>query len=136
MHLHMPRIRRAMLTLGFMGIVGAIMLFVLLAGTVALLTWKTFELVTAMPDRIIRWVGQTVANLGSEASQAQGQDVIGLSKGSGHQISGAAGTLAAGGSLKSIYAKDKQGYAGGGNQEAPLAAGDVAGKDTIKKGNV
>jgi len=46
----------SMQTLGAIGIVGSIFLFVFLAGTVALLTWKTFDLVTAVPDRIIRWM--------------------------------------------------------------------------------
>jgi len=68
----------SMVTLGSIGIVGSIFLFVFLAGTVALLTWKTFDLVTAVPDRIIRWIGQQIAPLGNEAAQAQGRDVIEL----------------------------------------------------------
>lgn len=42
-----------------------------------------------VPDRILRWVGQSIHNLGSEASQAMGQDVIGGAKSAGHTASGA-----------------------------------------------
>lgn len=84
---------KSMQALGSLGIVGNIFLFVFLAGTVALLTWKTFDLVTAMPDRIIRWIGQQIQPLGNEASQAQARDVIGQTDSTSGRMSGAAGTI-------------------------------------------
>ena len=53
-----------------LGIVGCVFMFIITCGTIALLTWKLFDLVTQMPDRIIRWVGQQIVNLGNEAGTA------------------------------------------------------------------
>ena len=55
-----------------LGIVGCIFMFIIIAGAVTLLTWKLFALVTQMPDRIIRWLGQQIAHLGSESAEALG----------------------------------------------------------------
>lgn len=61
----------------FIGVTSAISLFVILGMLIGITTWKLFTLVTAMPDRIIRWVGQLLHNLGAEgqelATQAQGE---------------------------------------------------------------
>jgi len=102
----------SMVTLVSIGIVGSIFLFVFLAGTVALLTWKTFDLVTAVPDRIIRWIGQQIAPLGNEAAQAQGRDVIGLSSQTAHQTSDAGAKLVAG----TVVAQGAAEGGGGGKQ--------------------
>ncbi|MCR4666751.1 MAG: DotA/TraY family protein [Desulfovibrio sp.] len=59
-----------------LGIVGCIFLFIIICGATTLLTWKLFELVTQMPDRIIRWIGQQIASLGSESSQAMGMNTF------------------------------------------------------------
>jgi conjugal transfer/type IV secretion protein DotA/TraY len=56
------------------GVGSAVALLVILGTVLMILTWKMFELTTSMPDRIIRWVGQLLQNLGDEghgmASQA------------------------------------------------------------------
>ncbi|MBO4369057.1 MAG: DotA/TraY family protein [Desulfovibrio sp.] len=58
------------------GVVGCIFLFIIICGATTLLTWKLFELVTQMPDRIIRWVGQQIATLGNEAGTAMGMSTF------------------------------------------------------------
>lgn len=61
----------------FVGVTSAFSMFVILGSLIGICTWKLFTLVTAMPDRIIRWVGQLLHNLGSEgqelATQTQAQ---------------------------------------------------------------
>jgi hypothetical protein len=52
---------------GNIGIGGAVAIMLILGSAIALLIWKMFELTTAMPDRIIRWVGQLPAPLDDEA---------------------------------------------------------------------
>ncbi|MBQ7586100.1 MAG: DotA/TraY family protein [Desulfovibrionaceae bacterium] len=53
-----------------LGLVGCVFMFIITCGAITLLTWKLFDLVTKMPDRIIRWVGQQIASFGSEANTA------------------------------------------------------------------
>jgi len=118
----------SMVTLGSIGIVGSIFIFVFLAGTVALLTWKTFDLVTAVPDRIIRWIGQQIAPLGNEAAQAQGRDVIGLSTQTAHQTSDAGGKMVADAATRRAPATGGDGSSGGGSNEAPHAPTPVTPK--------
>ena len=64
------------------GISAAICLVIIANIAVGILTWKLFELVTAIPDRILRWVGQLLQHLGDEgrglAHQAQGDLKHGL----------------------------------------------------------
>jgi len=59
------------------GIAPAIGLLIVLGGVISLMTWKMFDLVTAIPDRILRWAGQLLQNLGDEgrgtSQQAQGE---------------------------------------------------------------
>ncbi|MBQ7738576.1 MAG: DotA/TraY family protein [Desulfovibrionaceae bacterium] len=50
-----------------LGLVGSIFMFIVTCAAITLLTWKLFDLVTQMPDRLIRWMGQQVGGLGSES---------------------------------------------------------------------
>ncbi|MDR1855909.1 MAG: DotA/TraY family protein [Desulfovibrio sp.] len=61
---------------GNVGVGAAIALMILLGVTVGLLTWKVFEIATVMPDRIIRWVGQLLANLGDHGERQTVGDVM------------------------------------------------------------
>ena len=51
---------------GNLGLSAMLGLLILVGTVIGLFTWKMFELTTAMPDQIIRWVGQLLANLGDE----------------------------------------------------------------------
>ena len=51
-----------------LGLVGSIFMFIITCAAITLLTWKLFDLVTQMPDRLIRWMGQQVGSLGSESN--------------------------------------------------------------------
>ncbi|MBO4334625.1 MAG: DotA/TraY family protein [Desulfovibrio sp.] len=55
-----------------LGLVGCLFLFVIVTAAITLLTWKLFEVVTRMPDRILRWLGQQIAALGNEGANAMG----------------------------------------------------------------
>ena len=128
---------KGMETIGPMGIVGNIFLFVTLAGMVALLTWKVFELVTAMPDRIIRWMGHGMQQLGNEAAQANAQDVVGGTKSAaGHtaKAGGIAIALAGSGGGTDAKADRKSGDGGGGGASSGLDMGTRQEK-TGKEGN-
>ena len=72
-----------------LGITGNIFLFFILAGTVTLFCWDVFKLVTAIPDRIIRWVGQNIQNLGDEGRTATANNVIGSTSRQGAAIQNA-----------------------------------------------
>ena len=113
----------AMRVLGNVGIVGMFFLFILMASTVALLSWKMFDLVTAMPDRIIRWVGQTFVSLGNEAAQAQGRDVIGLNEqAAGRAEHVASGTFSKNGPLGNFGRRNTP-KEGGGNIGSAVEGG-------------
>ncbi len=62
------------------GITSAIAFLVILGTTIGLLTWKMFDLITRMPDRIIRWIGQLLHSMGDEgqglAQEARGSMII------------------------------------------------------------
>ncbi|MCR5813682.1 MAG: DotA/TraY family protein [Desulfovibrio sp.] len=55
-----------------LGLVGCLFLFVIISAAITLLTWKLFEVVTKIPDRILRWLGQQMASLGNEGATAMG----------------------------------------------------------------
>lgn len=93
-----------------LGITGNIFLFFILAGTITLFTWKIFELVTQIPDRLIRWVGQNIQNLGDEGRGAMANNVIGSTRAQGHRLSGIAGKTAGGSrGLAGVNLRDKNG---------------------------
>ena len=123
--------------MGGLGIVGNIFLFMTLAGMVALLTWKTFDLVTAMPDRILRWMGHGMQQLGNEAAQINAHQVLsetrqaagalaktggvaaGVSNASGDGSGGASANAAADRNDESLRPGDRPApAAGGGNKSA------------------
>ena len=59
---------------GNYGITGVISLVIMLGAVISLFTWKMFSLTTQMADRILRWVGQLIANLGDENAQGMIQE--------------------------------------------------------------
>ena len=59
---------------GNYGITGIISLVIMLGAVISLFTWKMFSLTTQMADRILRWVGQLIANLGDENAQGMIQE--------------------------------------------------------------
>ena len=65
----------AMRVLGNVGIVGMFFLFILMTSTIVLKLWEMFDLVTTMPDRILRWVGQTFVNLGNDVVQSASSEI-------------------------------------------------------------
>jgi conjugal transfer/type IV secretion protein DotA/TraY len=59
------------------GLTASVALLIVLGTVIGLLTWKLFDLVTGLPDRILRWAGGLLQNLGDEgrglAQQALGE---------------------------------------------------------------
>ena len=53
-----------------LGLAGCLFLFMIICAAISLLTWKLFEVVTKIPDRILRWLGQHMAGLGNEGANA------------------------------------------------------------------
>ncbi|MDO4840272.1 MAG: hypothetical protein Q3990_06305, partial [Desulfovibrionaceae bacterium] len=51
------------------GVTASISTVVLTGLVTGLFTWKVFSLITVMPDRIIRWAGQLIANLGDMGAE-------------------------------------------------------------------
>jgi conjugal transfer/type IV secretion protein DotA/TraY len=107
------------ISLGNFGMGGAIALMVVLGLAITVLTWKMFELTTAMPDRIIRWVGQLLANLGDEG-RGMAEQSVGKAQGSGDRLMGAGAQ-----SFRSGLHNKQQGQRGGvkGQEFARQASG-------------
>ena len=51
------------------GVTASISTVILVGLVTGLFTWKIFSLITLMPDRIIRWAGQLIANLGDMGTE-------------------------------------------------------------------
>ncbi len=79
-----------------LGITGNIFIFFILTGTVSMFTWEIFKLVTQIPDRLIRWVGQNVQNLGDEGRTAMSNAMIGSTRAQAHQTSRIGGAVTGG----------------------------------------
>lgn len=62
---------------GSYGITGAVSLMIMLGAAISLLTWKMFSMSTEMADRILRWVGQLIANLGDDNAKGMVQEARG-----------------------------------------------------------
>jgi len=75
---------------GNLGLSATVALLIILGGVIAMLTWKMFELTTAMPDRVIKWAGQLLVGLGDEA-RGMGQQTIESAKGQGQNLLGRGG---------------------------------------------
>jgi conjugal transfer/type IV secretion protein DotA/TraY len=107
---------------GNLGIGAAVGIMLVLGTAITLLTWKMFELTTAMPDRIIRWVGQLLAPLDDEAR--------GLARESVHENRQSARTMISDGmqarkGAKAAAAGRAQGETGGVTADAKVGAQDA-----------
>lgn len=70
-----------------------------------------------MPDRLIRWVGQNVQNLGDEGRQAMSNQVIGSTSRQGQKIENIAGAVSGG--RKGLHQKfNKTNQLSMGNRES------------------
>lgn len=84
------------------GVTSTVAALVLLGTIVGIGTWKLFTLVTVMPDRIIRWAGQLIANLGDDGARTNVQQSLRQAQEMGSRI---AGLAVGGGALGSVLAR-------------------------------
>lgn len=116
-----------------LGITGNIFLFFILTGTIVLFTWKIFELVTQIPDRLIRWVGQNIQNLGDEGRTAMANNVIGSTKAQSQKMGNLAGGISG---IKSINRPSGKGGDSKSSGDGDNPGGGSKTTDRLSQGNV
>ena len=76
---------------GNYGITGAVSLMIMLGTVIGLLTWKMFSMTTQIADRILRWIGQLIANLGDDNAQGLISEAYGSAQRGAGKFAEAAG---------------------------------------------
>lgn len=76
---------------GNYGITGAVSLMIMLGTVIGLLTWKMFSMTTQIADRILRWIGQLIANLGDDNAQGMISEAYGSAQRGATKFAEAAG---------------------------------------------